>query len=272
VQRFRSGSRASQVQSRSKQLEREKKAMSDLKRSNIARPFIRFDLKRPSGKQVLTVNNLSKSFGDKDIVTDFNLSVFRSDKIALVGPNGIGKTSVLRLLQDQVKPDNGKVEWGYEAQLGYMPQDHHELIEKSDQSAHAWLSQWTNDTDEENLRALFGRLLFTKDAPLKPTKVLSGGETVRLLLAKLMLTGPNVLLLDEPTNHLDLESIRSLTEALARYEGTAIFVTHDRHMVSQVATRVLEMSDEGIRELTPDQFAEGEFLTSHQLYKKPQAW
>jgi ATPase subunit of ABC transporter with duplicated ATPase domains len=272
VQRFRSGSRASQVQSRSKQLEREKKAMSDLKRSNIARPFIRFDLKRPSGKQVLTVNNLSKSFEDKVICSDFNLSVFRGDKIAIVGPNGIGKTSLLRLLQDEIKPDSGKVEWGYEAQVGYMPQDHHELIERTDQSAHSWLSQWTKDTDEENLRALFGRLLFTKDAPLKPTKVLSGGETVRVLLAKLMLTAPNVLLLDEPTNHLDLESIRSLTEALARYEGTALFVTHDRHMVSQVATRVLEMSDEGVRELTPDQFAEGDFLTTHQLYKKPQAW
>ncbi|HTM43815.1 MAG TPA: ATP-binding cassette domain-containing protein, partial [Polyangiaceae bacterium] len=138
--------------------------------------------------------------------------------------------------------------------------------------ARDWLSAFTKDTDEENLRALFGRLLFTKEAPLKATQVLSGGETVRLLLAQLMLTQPNVLLLDEPTNHLDLEAIRSLTEALARYEGTTLFVTHDRQMVSQVATRVLEMSPAGLRELTPDQFIEGEFLVTHKLYKKTQGW
>jgi ATPase subunit of ABC transporter with duplicated ATPase domains len=272
VQRFRAGSRASQVKSREKQLERERQALSDLKRSNIQRPFIRFDLKRPSGKQVLTVNNLSKAFAGQRVLSDFNLSVFRGDKIAIVGPNGIGKTTFLRLIQDQLPRDGGSVEWGYEAQVGYMPQDHGELIERTKQSAHAWLSQWTQDTDEENLRALFGRLLFTKEAPLKPTEVLSGGETVRMLLARLMLLQPNVLLLDEPTNHLDLESIRSLTEALGRYEGTALFVTHDRQMVSQVSTRVLEMSNEGVRELTPDQFIEGDFLVQHQLYRKAQGW
>jgi ATPase subunit of ABC transporter with duplicated ATPase domains len=118
------------------------------------------------------------------------------------------------------------------------------------------------------VRALFGRLLFTKEEPLKPTKVLSGGETVRLLLARLMLIKPNVLLLDEPTNHLDLEAIRSLTEALARYEGTAIFVTHDRQMVSQVATRVLELSEAGVTELSPEQFHEGQFLLGAARYQR----
>ncbi|HTM44483.1 MAG TPA: ATP-binding cassette domain-containing protein, partial [Polyangiaceae bacterium] len=143
VQRFRSGSRASQVQSRAKQIEREKQALSDLKRSNIQRPFIRFDQKRQSGKQVLTVNNLSKSFDGQQIVKDFNLSVFRGDKIAIVGPNGIGKTTLLRLIQNQVPADNGTVEWGYEAQVGYMPQDHAEMIKKSSQSARDWLSAFT---------------------------------------------------------------------------------------------------------------------------------
>src|SRR5207244_8097537 len=165
------------------------------------------------------------------------------DRVAVVGRNGIGKTSLMRLLLGEIKPDSGKVEWGYETSLGYLPQDHSELIKKSKQTAHQWLSSWNKDTDEENLRALFGRLLFSKDEPLKRTEVLSGGETVRLLLARLMLLKTNVLLLDEPTNHLDLEAIRSLTEALARYEGTAVFITHDRQMVSQVATRVLELSE-----------------------------
>jgi ATPase subunit of ABC transporter with duplicated ATPase domains len=271
VQRFRAGSRASQVKSREKQVEREKKAMTDLKRSNIERPFIRFEASRPSGKNVLSVVNLSKSFGDKSICKSFNLSVMRGDKIALVGPNGIGKTTMLRLLEGEVKADEGQVEWGYEARIGYMPQEHSEAITRSDQTARDWLWSFNDKVDEENLRALFGRLLFKKDEPLKPTKVLSGGETVRLLLAKLMLAQPNVLLLDEPTNHLDLESIRSLTEALVVYEGTAIFVTHDRNMVDRVATRILEMSEDGLRELSPHEFHEGKFLVKRAVYERPES-
>jgi ATPase subunit of ABC transporter with duplicated ATPase domains len=269
VQRFKAGSRASQVKSREKKLEREKKAMNDLKRSNIERPFIRFEAARPSGKNVLSVVNLTKSFGEQLICKGFNLSVMRGDKIALVGPNGIGKTSILRMLNDEVKPDSGKVEWGYEARIGYMPQEHAEAVTKSDQTARDWLWSFNDKVDEENLRALFGRLLFKKDEPMKPTKVLSGGETVRLILAKLMLGQPNVLLLDEPTNHLDLESIRSLTEALAIYEGTAIFITHDRNMVERVATRILEMSEDGLRELSPHEFQEGHFLVKRGVYERP---
>jgi ATPase subunit of ABC transporter with duplicated ATPase domains len=268
VQRFRSGTRASQVKSREKQVEREKQAMVDLKRSNIERPFIRFDTSRPSGKSVLSVVNLGKSFDDHTICKSFNLSVARGDRIALVGRNGIGKTTMLRLLNGEIKPDSGQIDWGYEARLGYMPQEHSEQIARSDQTARDWLFGFAEKVDEENLRALFGRLLFKKDEPLKPTKVLSGGETVRLLLAKLMLTQPNVLLLDEPTNHLDLEAIRSLTEALSVFQGTAFFVTHDRNMVDRVATRILELSDDGIRELSPHEFHEGRFLVKHGVYSQ----
>jgi ATPase subunit of ABC transporter with duplicated ATPase domains len=260
VQRFRSGSRASQVKSREKQLERERREMGNLKRSNIQRPFIRFEQKRQAGKQVLQAEMLSKSYGDVTICERLNLSIMRGDKVAIVGPNGVGKTSIIKMLRGDVKPDQGKVEWGYETHVGYMPQDHHEVIEKSDMTAHKWLWQFNNHADEEQLRALFGRLLFTKDEPLKPTKVLSGGETVRLLLAKLMITQCNVLLLDEPTNHLDLEAIRALTQGLQSFEGTVIFVTHDREMVSRVATRVIEMSKKGIREISNQQFDEGQFL------------
>ena len=273
VQRFRAGSRASQVKSREKQLDKERNALANLKRSNIQRPFIRFDVKRPSGKQVLTVNGLSKQFEDAMICEDFHLGLFRGEKVAIVGRNGAGKTSMLRLFLGELRADDGDVEWGYETQIGYMPQDHGEMIEKSDETAHRWLWQWNEDANEEQLRGLFGRLLFTKDEPFKATKVLSGGETVRLLLARLMLLKPNVLLLDEPTNHLDLESIRSLTECLTHYEGTCVFVTHDRQMVTQVADRILELTKDGIRELSPEQFADGDFLpASQQGHKAKGGW
>ncbi len=287
VQRFRAGSRASQVKSREKQLEKEKNALANLKRSNIARPFIRFDLARPSGKQVLSLNALSKQFEDCMVCDELHLNIFRGEKVAIVGRNGVGKTTLLRLMLNfmhpddrgaqpegmvTTRPDDGGADWGYETQIGYMPQDHHEMIEKSKETAHHWLWQWNSEANEEQLRSLFGRLLFTKDEPFKRTEVLSGGETVRLLLARLMLLKPNVLLLDEPTNHLDLEAIRSLTEALVKYEGTCLFVTHDRHMVTQVADRILEMSDGHLRELSPEQFADGQFLQEKKASKHPAAW
>jgi ATPase subunit of ABC transporter with duplicated ATPase domains len=268
VQRFRAGSRASQVKSREKSLDRERKALADLKRSNIARPFIRFDIGRPSGKQVLALEGLSKQFEHQVIVDDFHFNVFRGDKIAILGKNGAGKTSLIRMMKEEMRPDDGTVTWGYETQIGYLPQDHTELVEKTEKTAHAWLWEWNDEATEQELRSLFGRLLFTKDEPFKKTKVLSGGETVRLLLARLMIIKPNVLVLDEPTNHLDLEAIRSLTEALQKYEGTLILVTHDRNMVSQVASRILEMTENGIRELSPQQFDAGEFLTQHKRYRR----
>ena len=271
VQRFRAGSRASQVKSREKQLEREKAELVMLKRSNVQRPFIRFEQKRPSGKQVVSVSALTKEFDDTVICRALNLSVVRGDKIAVVGPNGVGKTTLLKMLQGEIKPDGGSIDWGYEANIGYMPQDHGESIAKSRQSAYDWVREVDTKTDEQDVRSLFGRMLFSKDEPLKPTEVLSGGETVRLLLVRLMLQKPNVLLLDEPTNHLDLESIRALTHGLAQFEGTVIFVTHDRHMVARVASRVLEMSSSGIRELSPDQFERGDYLEQYGRYRGAQA-
>jgi ATPase subunit of ABC transporter with duplicated ATPase domains len=216
---------------------------------------------------VLDVQGLCKRFGDTVICEDLTLSVCRGDRIAVVGPNGIGKTTLLRLLAGDLEPDAGQIEWGHETQVGYMHQAHHEQIEKGAETAYQWVRRFDTHAKEEEIRSMFGRLLFTKDEPLKPTEVLSGGETVRLLLAGLMLSKPNVLLLDEPSNHLDLESIRSLTAGLGAYQGTCLFVTHDREMVSRVATRVIEMARDGIREINPDQFDDGQFLLGYATYQ-----
>ena len=271
VQRFRAGSRASQVKSREKQLQREKEALNNLKRSNIARPFIRIEQVRPSGKQVIEMKGIQKSFDGQTLFSNFHMSIFRGDKVAIVGPNGAGKTTLMRMLLGEIAPDEGTIEPGNEAQMGYMPQDHAEMLGETEDTAHSWLWKWNEEIGEEQIRSLFGRLLFTKEQPFKKCKVLSGGETVRLLLARLMLIKPNVLLLDEPTNHLDLESIRSLTEALSHYEGTCIFITHDRQMVRHVADRIIEIDNGTITELNSDQFAGGEFLAGHQTYQK-KAW
>ncbi len=255
IARFGAGTRASQVQSRKKEIE--KLQVNDLKKSNIQRPFIRFEIGgRPSGKQVIRLEGLSKTFRDegKDDITickDLNLTLMRGDKMAIIGPSGIGKTSLLRLILGELEKDAGEVTFGHEVRLGYFAQDHGHGIPPN-----IPLWQWLLSLDEpptpaeratkEDVRGLLGRMLFSGEEGEKHTHVLSGGETARLLFSKLMLLKHNVLIFDEPTNHLDLEGISALKEALQRYDGTCIFVTHDRDLVEDAATRVLAMSKHGI--------------------------
>ena len=232
--------KASQAQSRRKAME--KIELADLKRSNIQRPFIRFDVKRPSGKLVLEVEKLSKSFDDAVVLQDVSFTLTRGMKLAVVGPNGIGKTTLCKILAGVYEPDRGKLNLGHEVSVGYMPQQHEEGVSKEDdRTAFDWLYQWDEKSTVQEIRGLLGRMLFPSQDADKPVKALSGGETVRLLMSKLTLTGDNLLVLDEPTNHLDLESIRALTEALQKYEGTLVFVTHDQCMIDDVATHVLEL-------------------------------
>ncbi|HEY4223361.1 MAG TPA: ATP-binding cassette domain-containing protein, partial [Myxococcota bacterium] len=252
VARFGAGTRASQVQSRKKEIE--KLQGTELKKSNIARPFIRFEIGgRPSGKHVLRTENLCKSFGDQVIVKDLNLMLLRGDKMAVIGPSGIGKTTLLRMFLDEVAKDSGEIVWGHETRVGYFAQDHTHGIPPNTP-----LWQWLYSLDEpptpadratkEDIRNLLGRMLFSGEEALKLTHVLSGGETARMLFAKLMLLKENVLVFDEPTNHLDLESISALRDAIKRYEGTVIFVTHDRDLVQDAATRVFAMSKHGFED------------------------
>jgi ATPase subunit of ABC transporter with duplicated ATPase domains len=248
VARFSAGTRASQVQSRIKQLE--KLSVADMKKSNIARPFIKFEQKRPSGKQTLTIEGLTKGF-DRTLFENFSALITKGEKVAVVGRNGVGKTTLLRTLIGELEPGAGKISWGHEAQVGYMPQDVKPII-PINTTCFDYLHDIDPSAGNEEIRGLLGRMLFRGDEGMKPTKALSGGEAVRLLFCKLMLTKPNVLVLDEPTNHLDLEAISALGEGLANYPGTAIFVAHDRDLIDTAATRILAFHHGGLEDFAGD--------------------
>ena len=243
IARFGAGTRASQVTSRRKEVERLQ--TTELARSNIQRPYIRFLMKRPSGKVPMEFKGISKAHGDLAVVSGFGALVNRGDKIVLVGRNGVGKTTLLKaLLADApgvaASPgdrDAGEVKWGHEVSVGYFAQDHAGEITKG-MTAVEWLHGFDPEKSRQEIHGLLGQMLFSGEEGSKPTDALSGGETARLLFCRLMLLQPNVLVLDEPTNHLDLESINALNVALQKYEGTVLLVTHDQDLLEEVGTRV----------------------------------
>jgi ATPase subunit of ABC transporter with duplicated ATPase domains len=263
VQRFGShASKSKQAQSRVKQMEKLKDEIEAKgpKRSSLVRPFIRFEFEKPSGRDVVRLEGVSKTFVDekgKEIVVYDNasLNVNRGDKIAVTGPNGIGKSTLLKLIvggfknldadtkEDTLQPDKGEVRWGHETSVGYFAQDTHEALNRTAKGMNAfqWLYQWDKLRPQEEVRGTLGKLLFSGEAGLKEAATMSGGECARLLLAKLVLLKHNVLVLDEPTNHLDIESIEGLLEGLEMFKGTIIFVSHDRHVVSSLANRIVEL-------------------------------
>jgi ATPase subunit of ABC transporter with duplicated ATPase domains len=243
VARFSAGTRASQVQSRKRAID--KLQLTDLKKSNIERPFIKFEQKRPSGKQTLSLEGLSKKWPDTTVCLDFRALVTRGEKVAIIGPNGVGKTTLCKMLVGELKPDGGTITWGHEASVGYLAQDHKESIPKGS-TVFDYLHSFDPRASNEDCRGLLGRMLFKGEEGLKPTEALSGGEAVRLIFAKLMLTKDNIIVLDEPTNHLDLESIIALGTALERYEGTVFVVTHDRDLISTFANRLFAFTPKGL--------------------------
>src|SRR5512133_2396394 len=238
VARFHAGTRASQVQSRIRSMQKLK--LEDMKRSNIAAPFIKFEQKAPSGKQTLTLESIAKRYGGNEVIQPFSALVTRGEKIAVIGKNGVGKSTLVKMIAGELQPDAGHVKWGHQAQVGYLPQDQAGVI-RPGTTAFGWLRELEDKLSNEEISGLLGRMLFSGEERMKPTATLSGGETVRLLLAKLMLFKDNVLILDEPTNHLDLQSIAALSEGLQRYEGTVIVVTHDQELIREVGTRLWSM-------------------------------
>ncbi len=243
VARFGAGTRASQVQSRKKEIER--LSLTDLKKSNIERPFISIPVKKASGKQTLTIDRLCKSWPGAEICRDFSPLVMKGDKVAIIGKNGVGKTTLCRMLVGEIPPDSGTLQWGHEVSIGYIAQDHGKSIPPG-KTVDEYLHGFDERAYLQDIRGLLGKMLFKGEEGKKPTEALSGGEAVRLLFAKLMLTQDNVLVLDEPTNHLDLESIVALGDAMARYEGTAFVVTHDRDLIDAFATRLFVFDDHGL--------------------------
>ena len=243
IQRFSAGTRSSQVQSRRKEVERLQ--TTELARSNIQRPYIKFAMNRPSGRTALEFEGVAKAFGDHQVFSKFSGIINRGEKIVLVGRNGAGKTTMLKaLLSDApgfaASPadlDTGKLRWGHEVSIGYFPQDHTGLIRKG-MTAAEWLHQFDPDASRQDIHGLLGQMLFSGEEGLKPTEALSGGETARLMFCRIMLQKPNVLILDEPTNHLDLEAINALNVALQKFEGTVLLVTHDQDLMEEVGTRV----------------------------------
>ena len=253
IARFAAGTRSSQVTSRRKEVERLQ--TNELARSNIQRPYIRFDQVRPSGKHVLEFKHVTKLYDSQKVIDGFTANVLRGEKICLMGRNGAGKTTMLKsllanypgLADSDFTLDSGSVFWGHEAQIGYFPQDVGSTIEHGTTVAE-WLHRFNPAAHVEEIRGILGQMLFSGEEGEKPTKALSGGEQARLIFCKLILTKPNILIFDEPTNHLDLEAINALNIALQRYEGTVLLVTHDHDLIDEVATRLWNFTPNGIED------------------------
>ena len=253
ISRFAAGTRSSQVTSRRKEVERLQ--TNELARSNIQRPYIRFDQVRPSGRHVLEFKGLIKNYDELKVIHGFSANVLRGEKICLMGRNGAGKTTLLKsllanypgLADPDFTLDSGSVFWGHEAHVGYFPQDVGSSIEHGLTVAE-WLHRWDPAAHAEDIRGILGQMLFSGEEGAKPTRALSGGEQARLAFCKLILTKPNILIFDEPTNHLDLETINALNIALQRYDGTVLLVTHDHDLIDEVATRLWVFHDREIED------------------------
>ncbi len=236
-------SKSKQATSRARQLE--KINLAEIKPSSRQNPFIRFDQDKKLHRLALELEGLGKSY-DEELFSGLDLMVEVGERVAIIGPNGIGKSTLLKCLVGDVEPSAGTVKWSENADLSYYAQDHAADFEQQMQ-LFEWMEQWGKPSDDDQIiRGTLGRLLFSQDDISKKVSVLSGGEQGRMIFGKLMLQRANILLLDEPTNHLDMESIESLNLALENYPGTLIFVSHDREFVSSLATRILEMTPTGI--------------------------
>lgn len=246
ISRFGAGTRASQVQSRVREMDRLQP--QEMKKSNIQRPYIRFNVpQKAPGKIVLKADDICKGYEDKEVIRNLSLEIARGDRIGVIGNNGRGKTTLLKMLAMVLAPDNGNVELGHQAMISYFPQNHAEIVDKkSMKTAFEWLKERRPGIYDQEVRAVMGKMLFAGDDAFKPVATLSGGETARLILAGMMLSDHNFMVLDEPNNHLDLEAVSALAWGLTDYKGTVIVASHDRDLIDQVATKIIAFEADGI--------------------------
>lgn len=255
VERFRAkATKARQAQSRAKQIE--KIEVVEVPRTTRRAPNLKFEAARPSGRDVLKVNEVYKAYGENRVLNGVSLEVKRGDRLAVIGANGLGKSTLLKILVGQLRADQGQAEWGHETRVGYFAQDHAELLHDSRLTPLNFVWDACPDEGTSYVRGMLGRALFSGDEVEKSVTSLSGGEAARLIFCRLMVQKPNVLVLDEPTNHLDLEAIDALVNALQKYDGTVVFVSHDRWFVSRLATRIFEIRADGFTDYadTYDEF------------------
>ncbi|MUG88180.1 ATP-binding cassette domain-containing protein [Paenibacillus timonensis] len=259
IQRFSANaSKSKQATSRKKQLD--KITLDDLRPSNRKYPFLNFKAEREAGKQLLTVDGLTKTVEGDKVLDNASFVVNKGDKIAFVGPNSLPKTTLFQVVMGELEADGGEYNWGVTTSQAYFPKDNSSYFDGVDLNLVEWLRQYSNDQDETFLRGFLGRMLFSGEEALKKASVLSGGEKVRCMLAKMMLNGANVLLFDEPTNHLDLESITALNNGLIDFDGTILFTSHDHQFIQTIANRIIEITPNGIidRVMTYDEYLESE--------------
>jgi ATPase subunit of ABC transporter with duplicated ATPase domains len=245
VSRFGAGTRASQVQSRMREMERLQP--TDMKKTNIQRPYIRFiPYEKQSGEIVLKVQDVKKAF-DHEVIKKLSIEIKRGEKVGIIGNNGRGKTTLIRMLAGVSQPDHGKVELGHQVLLSYFPQNHGEVVDKKTEStSFDWLKERKPGIYDQEIRSVLGKMLFSGDEAFKKVKSLSGGETARLMIAGMLLSDHNAIILDEPNNHLDLEAVSALAWALNEYKGTVIVASHDRDLIGTVAKKIIAFEADGI--------------------------
>lgn len=243
IQRFSANaSKSKQATSRQKQLD--KLQLNDLPISTRKYPFVEFKSEREVGKDLLTVEGLSKTIDGEKILDNVRFQLNKNDKVAFVSDNDLAITTLFEILAGEMEPDSGTITWGVTTKRSYFPTDNTKYFESSDKNLVDWLRQYSENQDETFVRGFLGKMLFSGEEALKKTNVLSGGERVRCMLSKMMLSGANVLILDGPTNHLDLESISSVNDGLVRFKGTVLFQSHDHELVQTVANRVIKIDGE----------------------------
>ncbi|NGX27224.1 MAG: putative ABC transporter ATP-binding protein YbiT [Chlamydiae bacterium] len=246
VAKFGAGTRASQVQSRMREIERLQP--TDLKKSNIQRPYIRFyPPEKPSGQMVFRIDEIHKSYDGPEVISGFSFDIVRGDKIVIIGNNGRGKTTLLKMLAGVFEQDSGKIDVGHQVSIGYFPQNHADIIDKSStMTIFDWLKSRRPGVYDQDIRSILGKMLFGGDDAFKQLGHLSGGETARLIMGGLMLCNYSVLILDEPNNHLDLEAVSALGWALQEYKGTVIFSSHDRDLINHGSKKIIAFEEDGI--------------------------